>query len=293
MNTVYALGFFDGVHLGHQALLTACKHLSQQHGYEAGVVTFRSHPDALVLGKTPALINTIHQRQLQLLGYGISDIKVLPFDEKLMNMPWQDFLLGLVKEGAAGFVCGEDFRFGYRGEGDSHLLGEFCKERGLCYAVVPAQSLDGIIVSSTYIRQLLQTGEMEQATRFLGHPYALSGKVISGRKLGRTIGVPTANLPLPEELAVPKFGVYACKAVVDGREYPAVTNIGTRPTVSGHHATVEAWLLDFDGDLYGKEMTLLFYAFLRSEQKFDSLEELKAQIAEDIAQTRTILKSYS
>ena len=286
MKKVFALGFFDGVHLGHQALLTACRHLARRYGYEAGVVTFASHPDTLVLGRTPALISTVQERQRQLLEYGISQIRVLPFDENLMNMPWQDFLLGLMEQGAGGFVCGDDFRFGRRGEGNARLLADFCKERGLCWSVVPAQTLDGITVSSTHIRQLLQNGEMERAVRFLGHPYVLSGPVISGRKLGRTIGVPTANLILPEELAVPQFGVYACKAVVDGRVYPAVTNIGTRPTVGGHHATVEAWLLDFDGDLYGKHLTLLFYAFLRPEQKFESLEALKEEIQKNAAQTR-------
>lgn len=286
MKIIYALGVFDGVHLGHRALLTACAHLAKQHGYEAGVVTFSEHPDTLVLGKTPPLINTVAQRQRILKGYGISQIRVLPFDKNLMNMSWQDFLLQMMGENAGGFVCGDDFRFGFRGQGNAQLLGEFCRQQSIPVAVVPAQKVDGVEVSSTHIRQFLENGDMEQAVRFLGHPHLVDGQVIAGRQLGRTIGVPTANLCLPEGIVVPKFGVYACKAIVDGREYLAVTNIGTRPTVEGQGVTVESWLLDFSGELYGKPLTLLLYTFLRPEEKFSCLEQLQAQIQKDALQVR-------
>lgn len=288
--TIYALGFFDGVHLGHQALLLACTHLAERKDCKAGVVTFLSHPDALVTGQTPPLINTVRDRQHFLLSRGVSDIMVLPFDEKLMNMPWQAFLENLIQKGAGGFVCGDDFRFGFHGEGTAQSLADFCRERGLPWAVVPTQTLDGIRVSSTHIRQLLEDGKMEQAVRFLGHPHILSGKVISGRGLGHTLGFPTANIELPSGVVCPKHGVYACKAIVDCRQYLAVTNIGNRPTVGGHHTTVESWLLDFDGDLYGKTITLEIYAFLRPEQKFDSLEFLKDQILRDAQDVRRRMK---
>lgn len=289
--TIFALGFFDGVHKGHQALLLVCSHLAQRTGCTAGAVTFTSHPDTLVTGQTPKLINTVEDRQRMLLGYGMRHIMTLPFDERLMNMPWQEFLEDLVQKGAAGFVCGDDFRFGFRGEGTAELLADFCKQRDLLWSVVPAQTVDGIRVSSTHIRQLLEEGEMEQAVRFLGHPHTLFGKVISGRGLGHTIGIPTANIALPDGVVCPKHGVYACKAIVDGQEYLAVTNIGNRPTVGGHHTTVEAWLLDFEGDLYGKALALYFYAFLRPEQKFGSLTQLQAEIQKNAAQTRKLLES--
>ena len=289
--TIFALGFFDGVHLGHQALLQAGRHLAQRFGCVPGAVTFTSHPETLVQGKAPQLINSIEDRQRLLLGYGMSRIVALPFDGALRAMPWRDFLEMLRREyGAAGFVCGDDFRFGYRGEGNAQLLADYCRQEKLPWAVVPAQSCDGIRISSTHIRQLLQEGNMEEATRFLGHPHTLSGTVIQGRQLGRTIGIPTANLALPEGVICPRFGVYACKAVADGKEYLAVTNIGTRPTVGGHHVTVEPWLLDFAGDLYGKPLTLIFYAFLRPEQKFDSLEQLQAAIRKNADQTRDLLE---
>ena len=289
--TIYALGFFDGVHLGHQALLLACRHLAERTDCAAGAVTFTSHPETLVQGKAPQLINSIEDRMRLLCGYGMKKLVPLPFDTALRSMPWQDFLQMLQKDhGAVGFVCGDDFRFGYRGEGTAQTLSDYCRENNLPWAVVPAQNCDGIRISSTYIRQLLQAGQVREANRFLGHPHTLSGTVIQGRQLGRTIGIPTANLALPEGVICPKFGVYACKAVVCGKEYLAVTNIGTRPTVGGHHVTVEPWLLDFEGDLYGETLALAFYDFLRPEQKFDSLEQLQAALRKNAAQARECLE---
>lgn len=287
---IYALGFFDGVHLGHQALLTACRHLAERHGCKAGAVTFTTHPDGLVSGKTPALLTTNEDKKRLLYAYGMETVVELPFDKTLMTTPWSAFLEQLVASGAAGFVCGDDFRFGAGGSGTAEKLATFCEEKGLPFAVVPEQLLDGERISSTRIRAVLEQGDMEQTNRLLGHPMFFTGVVQTGKQLGRTIGIPTANLILPEGLIVPKFGVYATKVTAEGKEYAAVTNIGTRPTVNGEGVTVESYLLGFDGDLYGKAITIAFYAFLRPEQKFDSLEKLKTQIAEDIAQTRTILK---
>ena len=157
--------------------------------------------------------------------------------------------------------------------------------------VVPQQKLGGIPVSSTHIRDLIEMGLMEQAIRFLGHPHILTGTVIHGKALGRKLGVPTANLQLPEGLAIPRFGVYACSCLIDGKRYPAVTNLGTRPTVEGSGITVEPWILDFSGDLYGREIMLEFHYFLRPEQKFPSLEALKAEIHRNAEETRNYLKT--
>lgn len=289
--TIYALGFFDGVHLGHQALLRECRILAESHGCRAGVVTFTSHPDALVSGKAPAFLNTTEDRKHLLLAYGMDPVIELPFDRQLMTTHWSSFLTQLVQHDAGGFVCGSDFRFGAGGSGTAKKLAAFCESRQLPCTVVPQQMLDGVRISSTYIRELIETGETEQAVRFLGHPHILTGTVVSGRHLGRTLGIPTANLALPEEVVQPKLGVYACRAIVDGKTYLAVTNIGSRPTVGGHHVTVEPWLLDFEGDLYGKTLHLLFYAFLRPERKFDSLDALKAEIRKNAAQTRKLLEN--
>ena len=286
--TIYALGFFDGVHLGHGALLKACRALADENGCAAGVVTFEGHPEGLVLGKAPRLINTTADRaKLLKENYRMDVVVSLPFDRKMMEMPWQDFFRLLVEEyHAAGLICGHDFRFGYRGQGNAELLQQVCRDAGIPCTVVPEQRLDGVTVSSTHIRSLLEAGEMGQAVEFLGHPHILTGEVVSGRRLGRTIGVPTANVLIPDGIVIPRRGVYAGKCRVDGVAHLAVTNIGSRPTVDGHQVRAESWLLDFDGDLYGKEVTLEFYGFLRPEQKFDSLEELKDQIQKDAAETR-------
>ena len=290
--TIYALGFFDGVHLGHQALLRACRELADSHGCRTGVVTFSSHPDGLVLGKDPALINTPEDREKLLKErFFMEEVVALPFDKAMMTMPWQDFLQLLFDEyDAAGLVCGADFRFGSKGAGTAALLAQTCREKGLPCAVVPQLQKEGIPVSSTYIRSLLEQGEMDRAVAFLGHPHILTGTVVTGRRLGRTLGIPTANLTLPEQTVSLRHGVYACKALTEDGAYLAVTNVGSRPTVGGHRVTVEPWLLDFDGDLYGKLLTLEFYTFLRPEKKFSSLEELKAEIQKNAEQTRKILE---
>ena len=286
---IFALGFFDGVHLGHQALLRRCVEMAQEQGAVPTAITFSAHPQSL-FDHAPGLINTNEDRQRLLHSYGMEEILVYPVTKEVMSTSWEDFLHDLVAQGAAGFVCGKDFRFGHRGAGNAEKLKIFCSERSLACRILGDEMLDGLRVSSSHIRSLLEAGEMEQAVRFLGHPHILTGKVISGRKLGRTIGIPTANLSLPKEILLPKLGVYACRALLDGKSYTAVTNIGTRPTVGGNHVTVEPWLLDFDGDLYGKSLTLEFHKFLRPEQKFTDLNALKAQIQKDAAETYKLYK---
>ena len=291
MKRIFALGFFDGVHLGHQALLTACREMAEAAGGTPAVVTFGNHPDALVFGKEPALINTWQDRLRLFQEYGIQSVEILPFDKKMMTMPWQEFFLMLKEEmGAGGIVCGNDFCFGYKGEGTPRKLSEACLQAGIPCRVVPEQTVHGIRISSTHIRSLLEQGEMEEAVAFLGHPHVLTGLVIHGKQLGRTIGIPTANLELSKDLVVPRFGVYACRALVRGHWYPAVTNIGVRPTVSGSGITVEPWILQFEGDLYGSQITLEFYKFLRPEQKFDSLDALTREIRRNADQTLRYLQ---
>jgi len=290
---ILALGFFDGVHMGHAALLRACVSLAKQNNCRAGVVTFGNHPDKLVMGAEPGLINTLSDRERLLRQNGIEEIIVFPFDRKLKAMPWRDFISMLMeKYNAAGFVCGEDFHFGKQGQGKAEKLMQACAEMNLPCAVVPQQRIDGVTVSSTHIRYLMETGHMSQAVRFLGHPHILTGKGIHGHQLGRTLGIPTANLMLPKELVVPRFGVYACIAVVDGKRYAAVTNIGTRPTVAGIGITVEPWILDFTGDLYEQEITLEFYQFIRPEQRFSTLDAMREEIFRNASDARKILKSH-
>lgn len=283
---VFALGFFDGVHVGHQALLRACCTLAQQLDCETAAITFDAHPQTLFSDHAPALISTLPDRRQLLQQYGISYIHSFPVSVDVMSTDWEIFLELLIKEGAVGFVCGNDFRFGHRGEGNAEKLQQFCTQRQLPCIIVPEQTLKGKRISSTLIRSLIEEGEMESATKFLGHPHILTGTVLHGQQLGRRLGIPTANLVIPAGVAVPKFGVYACRAVIGEESFPAVANVGTRPTVSGSGITVEPWILGFEGDLYGREIRLEFCRFLRSEIKFDSLAALQQQIRADAAETR-------
>ncbi|MBR4017696.1 MAG: bifunctional riboflavin kinase/FAD synthetase [Oscillospiraceae bacterium] len=288
--TIYALGFFDGVHLGHQTILYACKRIAEQTGATTGAITFEDHPQSLFVKDCPGLINTTADRCSLLRQYGMDTILTYPVTRAVMGMPWREFLMELYRNyGAAGFVCGDDFRFGHKGEGNCDMLREFCKEFGLPCIVVPEQTLDGSRISSTRIRALLEQGDMENVNRLLGHPYALTGKVTAGQQLGRTLGFPTANIPFPAELAAPKFGVYISVALIGDGTYAALTNLGVRPTVNGDGIIAEVHLLDFDGDLYGQEITVAFHRFLRPEKKFHSIEELKAQIGKDVARIREML----
>jgi len=287
---IFALGFFDGVHIGHQALLEQCRILALRSGCIPGAVTFDTHPDTLVQGNTPTLINTVEDRRRLLHSCGIDSVITLPFDEKMMTMPWKAFLEWLLEQDAAGFVCGDDFRFGHKGEGTAEKLCGFCADKGLPCAVVEEQTIDGVRVSSTYIRSLLEQGDVQTAAKFLGHAHTLTGEVVPGRQLGRTIGVPTANILIPDGVVTPRCGVYACNVHAEGHIYPAVTNIGSRPTVAGHQLRAESWILGFAGDLYGKQITLDFCKYLRPEQKFASLEELKAQIQRDAAEAFQLLR---
>lgn len=287
---IFALGFFDGVHLGHQALLKEACRLATQLGCKAGAVTFDIPPASFLQKKAPNMINTLADREALLRRFGMEEVDVIACNAENLSTSWCDFLEKLIDRGAAGFVCGHDFRFGHRGEGNAQRLAEFAERRGLPCSIILEQVMDGQRISSTAIRILLENGEMERANRLLGHPHYLSGRVTTGKQLGRTLGIPTANLTLPDALLTPAFGVYACKALVDGKSYTAVTNIGVRPTVSGKGVTVESWLLDFQGDLYGKALTLEFHTFLRREKKFDSLTDLQLEIQRNGEETRKFFK---
>ena len=286
---IYALGFFDGVHLGHQALLCACRELARKENAKAGVLTFAGSPRSL-MKEGPGLITTLEERKHLFSQMGMEQVLILPFDENLKKMPWQDFYRLLVENyHAAGFVCGEDFRFGAGGEGNALRLQALCQQENLPCRIVEKVTLAQQVVSSRQIRLLLEEGQVEKANAFLGHPHLLIGKVEPGKQLGRTIGVPTANLSYsPERVKLP-YGVYACRVKLEGKFYAAVTNIGTRPTVEGENVTIEPWILDFEGDLYGQPLRLEVLAFLRPERKFGSLEQLAAQVRRDAEKTRSVL----
>ena len=283
---IFALGFFDGVHLGHQALLAECVRMARAMDCETAAITFERHPQSLFRADVPPLLSTLHDRFRLLLRYGIDHVYPFPVPREVMGKPWQEFLEELIESGAVGFVCGDDFRFGSRGEGNAELLRQFCLERKIPCVIVPEQTLDGVRISSSYIRRQIESGDMATAVRYLGHGHMLTGTVVTGRKLGHKLGFPTANIELPEGVIVPRHGVYACRAFVGEKSYMAVCNVGSRPTVQGHQGRTETWLLDFSGDLYGQRVTLEFLRFLRPEQRFESLEILRQAVLTDAENTR-------
>lgn len=288
---VLALGFFDGVHLGHGALLRRTKELAEEKNLTAAALTFDTHPDLLVRGAQISLLNTPSERtEMMRALYGIEEVRTLHFDRATMQQPWQLFVKETLLENyhAAHVVCGEDFRFGACGEGTPEKLKAECARLGIGCDCIAQVRLEGQTVSSTWIRDLLRDGQTARAVRLLGHPHVLSETVIRGQRLGRTLGIPTANFQLAEGILIPKFGVYAAQTVLDGQRYRAVVNIGTRPTVNGKTVTVEPWILDYSGDLYGRTIRLELMDFLRPERKFNSLDELQAEIFRNAQQVRNM-----
>ena len=283
---IFALGFFDGVHLGHQALLAESVRLARTMDAQTAAITFEQHPQSLFSARIPPLLTTLQDRFRLLLRYGIDHVYPFPVTATVMGKPWQDFLEELIDLGAVGFVCGDDFRFGRGGAGNARTLRDFCRERQMPCIIIPEQTMDGVRISSSYIRRQIESGDMATAVRFLGHGHMLTGTVVTGRKLGHKLGFPTANIELPEDVIVPRHGVYACRAFVGEHAYMAVCNVGNRPTVAGHQVRTETWLLDFEGDLYGQAVTLEFLYFLRPEQRFESLGALKAAVLNDAEMTR-------
>ena len=283
---VIALGFFDGVHIGHGALLKKTCERATELGAIPAAMSFDTHPDTLVFGTPTELLNTMDERKhLMQSLYGIEDVIFCHFDKAMMNMDWEAFVEDyLIRElHACHLVCGHDYHFGARGFGNAERLTEKCRALGLGCDVIGEVKLDGVTVSSTYLRRLLKEGRMEEAVRFLGHGHIISGIVQHGDSRGHTLGLPTANLALDASLLVPAFGVYGGWADAGelGR-FPAAVNLGVHPTVHElPHPVAEASLLGFDGDLYGRFLRLELLFQVRPERQFSSLQELTAQIARD------------
>ena len=288
---VVALGFFDGVHRGHAELIKTAKRRASELAAEPAVLSFDVSPTAVITGKTVPLIGSVATREdIIRRVYGVGRVIIYPFDRHTMEMDWHEFIDILVRDfNAVHIVIGHDFHCGYMGAGRPDNIPVYCREIGLGCDVVPKFEIDGITVSSTYIRSLISEGNIERANEFLGHPYIYAGTVEDGRKVGRKLGTPTVNLEGDDPgLVLPADGVYATKVLLpDGRELPAVTNVGMRPTFDdGDKITVETYILDFKGDLYGQYLRVEFFKFLRPEIKFADSAALSTAIAADILNTR-------
>jgi riboflavin kinase / FMN adenylyltransferase len=292
MNSVVALGNFDGVHLGHQAVVRRAVEEGSRRGAKVVAATFDPHPRAVLApGSEPRLLTTLEMRREELLGYGVDEVWAIRFDEALSRKSPEEFVRDvLVGEiGASAVVVGENFRFGHRAAGDFRELERLMRGFGGEAYAVPVRSEGGEApISSTRIRRLVGEGEVAEAARLLGRPYVLRGDVVVGDKRGRTIGFPTANVVADPALVVPARGVYAGFVRVGKDTYAACTNIGVAPTFERRESRVEVYLLGFEGDLYGREVDVSFLERIREEKRFSGVEELKTQISRDVEAARRI-----
>ncbi len=285
-----AIGFFDGVHLGHQQIIRQTVTDARQHDALAVVLTFDRHPNAVVAPeRVPALIYSLPQKLRTIEALGTEVLLLLTFDKTLSLLTGEQFVRNLAHDlGRIQSLCvGADFAFGYKRSGNVDLLKRIGAELRFVVHGMAAVSLDGKAVSSTWIRELITSGELDAASQMLGRAYSISGLVVPGDKLGRDLGFPTANLDTTG-LVLPPSGVYAVQAILENHAHQAVVNIGARPTLGRPKSQlrVEAHLLDFSAELYGKELELVFVEKLRDERKFSSLAELREQIARDTQAAR-------
>lgn len=280
--TVVALGMFDGVHRGHQALLRRAAEIAHANGDVAVAFTYDNHPRELFFGAFSYLC-TKEQREKLIRETGCDRMDSIPFDAAFAAMEpeaFLDWLSARYAGGVSAIVAGYDYRFGAKAKGDTALLGALCEARGIALSVIDEVKVDGETCSSTRIREAIRAGETERAERMLGRPYTLSGEVVHAKALGRQFDCPTANLDAGA-LVLPKDGVYATELVFEGNRYDAVTNVGTNPTVGGRARTVETHAIGEMLDLYGKRIEVAFFRRLRDEKRFDSKELLFTQIKKD------------
>lgn len=282
-DTAVSLGKFDGLHLGHRKLFEAIQR-EQKKGLTGVVFSFLLPPGKLLQNKEVNLIYTEEEKKELLEHMGMDVLVSYPFDKAAFSMEPEDFVRDILIEklGTRVIAVGSDFRFGHNRRGDVGLLEELSLIYGYQLQVFEKVTMEGEIVSSTRIRYELSHGNMELAARLLGGPYSITGEVVHGRKLGRTIGMPTINMALPKEKLLPPNGVYASITEIDGKRYQGVTNIGIKPTVGAEERRLaETYIFDYRGDLYGRVLKVSLYTYERPEKKFASVEELKQQMEKD------------
>ena len=287
---VIALGNFDGVHLGHQAVLARAGEEARGLGGTVVAATFWPHPRSVLgVGASPGLLTTIETRREALLAHGADEVQTIPFDRELSRKSPEEFVGDVLVGGlgARAVVVGENFRFGYKAAGDFGELRRLMRESGGEAYAVEVSGARGEI-SSTRIRSSLLEGDVSVAAALLGRPYGVRGEVVVGDRRGRTIGFPTANVRPDPAVVVPDRGVYACVVRVGEESYDACTNVGVAPTFGREESKIEAHLLDFERDLYGRIVDVVFLERIRGERRFSGVEELKEQIGRDVEEARKI-----
>lgn len=290
-NRVIVLGNFDGVHLGHQELLKLARKIAAEKKLSLMVFTFYPQGQELFVCEFAYLAT--QEKKLEMFEQmGVDEVLSIPFDENIAKVTPEDFAYIFLRQklNAKEVVVGFNYTFGYKGSGKAEDLKNWLANDDINVSIVPQLMVDGEIVSSSLIRQALLAGESRKANKMLGYPYSLKGEVVKGRQVGRTIGIPTANIAVWEQKVLPHKGVYASLVHYNGKKYLGVLNIGKRPTVNnGSDTTVEVHILDFNADIYGEILEVELFDFLRDESKFEGLESLKNQINSDMQKVREIL----
>lgn len=286
---VATIGKFDGVHLGHQLILEQLKKKATQLALPSLVILIEPHPEEFFASSAehcPARLTTLAEKLQLLESFGIDFVFQLTFDQALSELSAQDYIKDILVDGLgiACFIAGNDFHFGHRRQGNYQLLVEQGKELGFEVIQSVSYKQQGRRVTSTYVREVLAAGDFDLVEKVLGRPYSIQGEVVRGLQLGTDLGFPTCNIRL-QRRRIPLHGVYACEVIVDGRRLHSAVNIGYRPTVTeAGEALLEAHILGFEGNLYGRSIEVIFRQKIRNEEKFDDLETLKQQIAADVVQ---------
>lgn len=285
--SVISFGKFDGLHRGHEFLMEKQIEQSNLHGYKRIIFTFDIPPKSEVLGIESKVIITNDEKEYVFEESGVDYLIECPFVPEVMNMEADVFVRWIVKNlNVKCIVVGDDFHFGHNRVGDHHLLAQMADEMGYELIVVDKIKDGERDISSTYIREEIAAGHIRKVNELLGYPFFIKGKVVHGRQLGRTIGIPTVNLTVPQEKLLPPNGVYMTKVLVKDNWYLGVTNIGCKPTISGKNPIgAETYIIDFSQDVYGQDIMVELHEFIRPEMKFDSIEELKSRMSADINRT--------
>ncbi len=279
--TVIALGNFDGIHLGHQAIIKKAIYDAKGEGYKSAVFTFANHPRNLLKNREPVKnILYVEDKCKIIESLGIDYLFNIPFDEDIMKMPPIDFIDKILigKFNMREVLCGFNYHFGYKAQGDVELLVKESVKKGFGVHVTQPFTVDDQIVSSSLIREKIAQGDMIACAKLLGRNYAIEGEVVVGNRLGKKIGFPTSNINIDKTMVSPPNGVYITKCTYNGIAYPSITNVGNKPTIGKYNKNVETHIFNFDKELYGKMIRVEFLEKLRDEKKFDSVEELSKEI---------------
>lgn len=289
--TVCALGCFDGVHLGHAAVISKAIDIAKERSLLSAVWCFNEPPKNFFSPNSAPLLTSREEKERIIKDLGADIFVCIPFDLDVGSLsPFEFFEEIIVKRLRADFiVCGFNFTFGKNGAGNTELLSALCSERGIGFIALPPVLIGTSPISSSDIRRYLSEGDTKNASLLLGRPYSVTSKVISGNRIGRTLGFPTANIAFDDRAQIPKNGVYLTRVSFGGESYFGVTNVGRHPTVSPSRLLAETYLLDFSGELYGRSIHLEFLEFIRPERKFDSLGELAAQVSRDTELAKSLI----